>query len=450
MKPTVQSVKGTRDYYPEEMAVRNFLYQTARRVSESFGYQEWDAPFLETIDLYAAKSGEELVKEQAFVFPDRGGDLITLRPELTPSLARLVAQRQKQLVYPLRWWTWGPCWRYERPQKGRTREFFQWNVDLIGVETPQADAEMVAIAATFLREAGLTGEQVNILVNDRKMVGAELEGMQIPSALRQAVFRLIDRREKLSAPDWEANAGEIGLTSGQIDGLKKILADEQLWRKSPELSACFTLIEALGLKQYVRYAPHIVRGLDYYTRTAFEFISGSLGAQNTVLAGGRYDGLVEELGGPSTPGIGFAAGIERLLMAAGEAISLPEEPGSLFIATLGSIARREGFVLAEKIRRAGIPALTDYGERSLKAQMREANRKGAWYAVVLGENELATGEIALRDMRAGTVEIMPISTITDHLQDEYFNQSNMLNNSKINTPKRRRGSRNNDNKNSIL
>jgi len=196
--------------------------------------------------------------------------------------------------------------------------------------------------------------------------------------------------------------------------------------------------------------PHIVRGLDYYTRTAFEFISGSLGAQNTVLAGGRYDGLVEELGGPSTPGIGFAAGIERLLMAAGEAISLPEEPGSLFIATLGSIARREGFVLAEKIRRAGIPALTDYGERSLKAQMREANRKGAWYAVVLGENELATGEIALRDMRAGTVEIMPISTITDHLQDEYFNQSNMLNNSKINTPKRRRGSRNNDNKNSIL
>ncbi len=154
MKPTIQSVKGTRDYYPEEMAVRNFLYTTARKVSESFGYQEWDAPFLETIDLYAAKSGEELVKEQSFVFPDRGGDLITLRPELTPSLARLVAQRQKQLAYPLRWWSWGPFWRYERPQKGRTREFFQWNVDLIGVDTPEADAEMVAIAASFLQEAG--------------------------------------------------------------------------------------------------------------------------------------------------------------------------------------------------------------------------------------------------------------------------------------------------------
>src|SRR5512143_3087833 len=147
MKPTVQPVKGTRDYYPEEMAVRNFLYRTARKVSESFGYQEWDGPFLETIDLYAAKYGEELVKEQSFVFPDRGGDLITLRPELTPSLARMVAQRQKQLVFPLRWWSWGPMWRYERPQKGRSREFFQWNIDLIGISSSEADAELVAVAA---------------------------------------------------------------------------------------------------------------------------------------------------------------------------------------------------------------------------------------------------------------------------------------------------------------
>src|SRR5512137_540366 len=170
MKPAIQSVKGTRDYYPEEMAVRNFLYETARKVSESFGYQEWDAPFLETIELYAAKSGEELVNKQSFVFPDGGGDLIALRPELTPSLARLVAQRQKQLVYPLRWWTWGPCWRYERPQKGRTREFFQWNIDLIGVNSPYADAELVAIGAEFFRSVGLSAQQINILVNNRKLI----------------------------------------------------------------------------------------------------------------------------------------------------------------------------------------------------------------------------------------------------------------------------------------
>lgn len=149
MKQIVQSVKGTRDFYPEEMAIRSWLYQTIRTVSEVFGYQEYDGPFLEKIDLYAAKSGEELVKEQAFVFEDRGGSEITLRPELTPTLARMVAQKQNGLSYPLRWWSFGPFWRYERPQKGRTREFFQWNIDLIGAGSSEADAELLAVCATL-------------------------------------------------------------------------------------------------------------------------------------------------------------------------------------------------------------------------------------------------------------------------------------------------------------
>ena len=136
MAQIITSVKGTRDFYPEDMAVRNWIYRKMREVSELFGYVEFDGPFLERIDLYAAKSGEELVKEQAFVFPDRGGELITLRPELTPSLARMIAQKQKQLVFPQRWWSFGPFWRYERPQKGRTREFFQWNVDMLGSDAP--------------------------------------------------------------------------------------------------------------------------------------------------------------------------------------------------------------------------------------------------------------------------------------------------------------------------
>src|SRR5512141_1049164 len=151
MKTLIQGVKGARDFYPEEMAVRSWLYQIIQSVSQEFGYQEFDGPFLERIDLYAAKSGEELVKEQSFVFPDRGGDLITLRPELTPSLARMVAQKQGELAYPVRWWSFGPFWRYEKMQKGGSREFFQWNIDLLGVASPEADAELVAIAAGFLQ-----------------------------------------------------------------------------------------------------------------------------------------------------------------------------------------------------------------------------------------------------------------------------------------------------------
>ncbi len=153
MKSIIQPVKGTRDFYPEQMAIRNWLYQTVRLVAESFGYQEYEAPMLESLELYAARSGEELVKEQSYVFPDRGGSEITLRPELTASLARMIAQKQKELAFPVRWWSFGPFWRYERPQKGRTREFFQWNVDMLGADSPEADAENVAVLATFL-EAG--------------------------------------------------------------------------------------------------------------------------------------------------------------------------------------------------------------------------------------------------------------------------------------------------------
>ena len=151
MKSIIKPVKGTRDYYPEVMALRSWLYDAAKKVSNSFGYQEYEGPLIESIELYAAKSGEELVKEQSFVFEDRGGNLIALRPELTPTLARMVAQRQNQLIYPLRWWSFGPFWRYERPQKGRTREFFQWNIDLIGPDTSAADAELVAIVAAFFK-----------------------------------------------------------------------------------------------------------------------------------------------------------------------------------------------------------------------------------------------------------------------------------------------------------
>ena len=147
----IQPVKGTRDYYPELMAVRKWLYEVTASVSSAFGYQEYEGPLIESLELYAAKSGDELVKEQSFVFEDRGGKLITLRPELTPTLARMVAQRQNQLIFPLRWWSFGPFWRYEQPQKGRTREFFQWNIDLIGPDTPTADAELVAVVASFFK-----------------------------------------------------------------------------------------------------------------------------------------------------------------------------------------------------------------------------------------------------------------------------------------------------------
>jgi histidyl-tRNA synthetase len=172
--PKINAVKGTRSFYPEEMSYRTWLYEQVREVSARFGYQEVDGPYLETLDLYAAKSGEELVKEQAFVFQDRGGDQIALRPELTPSLARMASERIHQLILPARWWAFGPFWRYERPQKGRTREFFQWNIDLLGVEETLADVELAAIGAEFFRGIGLAPSEVKIQVNNRRLMDAAL------------------------------------------------------------------------------------------------------------------------------------------------------------------------------------------------------------------------------------------------------------------------------------
>src|SRR5688572_13467411 len=211
----IKTVKGTREFYPEEMALRNYLYDKVRSASQAFGYQEYDGPFIEPIELYAAKSGEELVKKQSFTFEDRGGDLVTLRPELTPSLARMIAAKQNELTYPVRWWSFGPFWRYEQPQKGRAREFFQWNIDMLGVDSPQADAELVAVAATFLKSVGLTPDQATIYVNNRRLMEAEFDKLQIPTEKRLDVSNLVDRRSKMESGKWDAYALELGLNQSQ-------------------------------------------------------------------------------------------------------------------------------------------------------------------------------------------------------------------------------------------
>jgi histidyl-tRNA synthetase len=409
MKATIQAIKGTRDYYPEEMAVRNWLYQTARGVSEGFGYQEYEAPFLESIELYAAKSGEELVKEQSFVFPDRGGDLITLRPELTPSLARMIAQRQKQLLYPVRWWSWGPFWRYERPQKGRAREFFQWNIDLLGVDSPEADAEMVAIAASFLRATGLTPQQVTILVNNRKLMDGEIRRLNIAAERRTEVFRLIDRRDKMSASEWRAYAKEVGLNEEQFEGLKGVLANDDLWQKSEEMQRFFSAITALGVGDYVRYAPHIIRGLEYYTDTVFECWDAD-GEFRAILGGGRYDNLVGDVGGDPLPGMGFAMGDLVISLVLQKFNCLPEGLGASPAEVLVTVFNEESMVdslrLAATLRQAGLKTAIYPEPAKLGKQLKYADRMGMRAAAVLGPDELAAGQVAIKNLKDGSQQVV--------------------------------------------
>lgn len=401
MGKIIPAVKGTRDFYPEEMALRNWLYANIKKVSESFGYQEYDGPFIEKIDLYAAKSGEELVKEQAFVFPDRGGDLITLRPELTLSLARMVAQKQRQLVYPLRWWSFGPFWRYERPQKGRTREFFQWNIDLMGVTSPESDAEIAAICSLFFREIGLNPEQAGIFVNDRKLMEAELRSLGIDSTeMRRQVFRLIDRRDKLSPADWQAYALEIGLSSVQTGGLRGILDNRDLWKKSPELDRFFKAVNALGVGAYIHFNPEIIRGLDYYTGIVFEARTMDREGR-AILGGGRYDNLVADVGGEPLPGVGFAMGdvmIAIVLEKYGLIPHFQPTPVQVLVTVFDEDLLVHSQVIASRLRKEDFNVACFTEAWNLSKQLRHADKIGASVVVIIGPDEKAAGQVTIKDL----------------------------------------------------
>lgn len=400
----IQPVKGTRDFYPEQMALRNFLYNKARAASQAFGYQEWDAPFIETIDLYAAKSGEELVKKQSFTFEDRGGDFVTLRPELTPSLARMIAAKQNELIFPVRWWSFGPFWRYEQPQKGRTREFFQWNVDMLGVNSPEADAELIAVAATFLRSAGLAPDQAVIYVNNRRLMDAQFDALAIPPEKRLEVSNLVDRRAKMESAKWDAYALDLGLNQTQLDALKLLLGNYDLWKESDELARLFNALDALGVREYVKFDPNIMRGLLYYTGTVFEAFETSGSLKRAILGGGRYDNLLADVGGQPLSGVGFAMGDVVIGLILQENGLLPEyepTPASALVTVFDQTLLTDSYALAGELRAAGLNILLYPEVTKLPKQFKFADKMKVKVALVLGPEEAEKGLVVVKNLATG-------------------------------------------------
>jgi histidyl-tRNA synthetase len=427
MKNIIQPVKGTRDFYPPEKSINAWLYKNIREVSESFGYQEYDGPFLESIDLYAAKSGEELVKEQSFVFPDKSGKQIALRPELTPSLVRMIAQKQQQLNYPLRWWSFGPFWRYESPQKGRGREFFQWNADLIGVDNPEADAEMAALLAGLFKRINLSPDQVKVFVNNRRLMEEQLTKLGIETDLQGQVFRLIDRRDKLNDKDWESFAAEIGLDSKQFGGIQKLLEMKNLWKNSAELEGFFTAVSALGVEDFVEYSPRIIRGLDYYTGTVVEALAISSDVRRSIAGGGRYDNLLEDVGGDPLPGVGFAMGDMVISVVLEELGLLPANldrtPAKVMVTVFDQNTLEESYRLCAELRQDGINIFSYPSPEKLTKQFRHADRIGTRIVLILGPDELTKNEVAVKDLVSGEQNNVPRSDLSQAILDLLDNDS---------------------------
>jgi histidyl-tRNA synthetase len=352
--------------------------------------------------LYEAKSGEELVKEN-FVLKDRGGDELALRPELTPSLARLIAQRQGSLNLPVRWFSYGPFWRYERPQRGRTREFFQWNIDLVGSDSSGADGEIISIAAIFLRNVGLSAEEVAIHVNSRQLMDQKLAEIGVGVDRRLDLLHLIDRRDKMQPAAWEAWAVDLGLSDGQLASLKALLDGTELWRESDELCQVFAVAQAFGVADYLLYDAGVVRGLDYYTGPVFEAYDRARQFR-AILGGGRYDNLVAAVGGDRIAAVGFAMGdmvIEVLLDHFGKRPSLPVSPSRVLVTLFSQEFYAPTLALAACLRRAGVNAEQVLEPERLGKQIRYADRKGIPYALILGPDELAAGLVVLKTLATG-------------------------------------------------
>jgi histidyl-tRNA synthetase len=405
----IQPVKGTRDFYPEEMAFRVWLYERIRQVSTSFGYQEYDAPYLEHLELYAAKSGEELVKEQSFVFPDRGGDMLALRPELTPSLARMIAARVKTLPTPIRWWSFGPFWRYEKPQKGRTREFFQWNIDLMGLESPAIDAELAAVAAALFERVGLTPEHIQLRVNSRRLVDQQLAALGVPADRRPEIYHLIDRRDRMSAGDWDAYAKEGGVDDGLLSGIHALLDNKEAWRESEDLSAFFDASKTLSIDPYLAFDPAIIRGLDYYTGIVFE-ARDTKGKQRAILGGGRYDNLVADVGGDPVPAIGFAMGdvvLGLVLEEAGVTPHLRPAPAQILVTNFDASLEGESLALANELRQAGFKVEWYPEAARMGKQLKYADRYEIPLVAILGPDEASAGTVTIKTMQSGDQATYP-------------------------------------------
>ena len=402
----IPAIRGTHDILPGQVERWQHVERVAHALCSRYGYLEIRTPIIEREELFAKGTGEttDIVQKEMYSFTDKGGERVTLRPEATPSMVRAYVEHSLEHALPAaKLYAIGPMFRYERPQKGRYRQFHQLDVEVFGLNDPAVDAEVIDLAWSLIDELGIG--QAELVLNS---VGCAVCRPRFQEALLAA---LGDDLPKLCA-DCQRRAKTNPLRIYDC----KVPADQPIIDRLPHsvdylcegcathFAAVRAHLDAWGIPSQLSH--RLVRGLDYYTRTTFEILGRSLGAQNALLGGGRYDGLVKALGGPERTGIGFAAGLERLVIALPEGAA-DAQASRVFVAAIGDEGRADGLKLLRELRRAGLAAQMEFEARSIKAQMKRADKLSARVTLIVGGDELARGEVTLRDMRAGDQRAVP-------------------------------------------
>ncbi|MDE2781824.1 MAG: histidine--tRNA ligase [Gemmatimonadota bacterium] len=415
---------GFRDFVPGEFALRHRIFSTWRRVSRRYGFQEYDGPPLEPLALYVEKSGTEIV-EQLYNFRDKGGRDVALRPEMTPSLARILAIHSRQTPKPIRWFSIPQLFRYERSQRGRLREHFQLNVDIVGEAGVAADAEVLAVAIDSVRGLGLKESDFVARVNDRRLVTEIMLGLGIPASLQTACLAIIDKAGRAGRTKTCDALREIGVPASAIRTVAALVDDGSLANvrrlfanHEPVLAALEpleehrTILDAMGLGGFVKFDFTVVRGLAYYTGIVFELFDRA-GELRAICGGGRYDRLLELVGGEPLPAVGFGMGdvvLGELLRDRGLA---PRTAPSCdyFMIWVQAEQRATALDAAHRLREAGRSVMYTYRPQAVGKQLRQAARCGAATAVIIGPDEAAAGAATVRDLATGSQETLSLESL---------------------------------------
>lgn len=431
MALSTQPYKGARDFYPEDKRFQTYLFNTIRKVVGRFGYEEYDAPILEPLELYLAKSGEEIINEQTYAFEDRGGRRVAIRPEMTPTVSRMVAARRQELAYPLRWYSIPNLWRYERPQRGRLREHWQLNVDIFGLPDMKAEMETIQVADAILKAFGATHDMYTVQVNSRKLMDFIFEDyLQLDRPQAYMIAKLVDRIHKME-PAAFREAIEAVLTNAQreagvatkLTGLLKIKQLRHLPEAIREHASAQELQSLLDLLREARipnasFDITIMRGFDYYTGIVFEIADTHPDNNRSMMGGGRYDGLVGLFGVEPVPTVGFGWGdvtLQNFLEVHDLMPNLHSET-DVYVVLIGDVYAKAQRVI-EELRDMGANVAVDLSDRKPDKQIKTAVKKNLRYAMFIGENELKEEQYIVKNLQTGVEETHSLARIVSIVKD---------------------------------